>query len=319
MKTLLDLITIEMKAAFRAAGYGEELAKVTLSNRPDLCEYQCNGAMAGAKAYRKAPFMIAEDVVSHLADSGCFESAEAVKPGFINLKLSPAYAAEYLNEMAADSKMGVEAEREPRTIMIDYGGPNVAKPLHVGHLRSAIIGESVIQDGVRYDPIPFLLTVPSQDAEGVWNYQTEADVKYETSVPEKEETEYKVVKCWVGDGSGSVRPVQITVDILRDGVLFDTQTLTAENNWSYSWTAEDDGSVWQAVEREIPEDYTVKVEKDKTMFLLTNTYTGDTPEEVPKTGDSSVPLLLVTLLSLSGMVLILAGLAVRGRREKDDE
>lgn len=143
MKTLLDLITIEMKAAFRAAGYGEELAKVTLSNRPDLCEYQCNGAMAGAKAYRKAPFIIAEDVVSHLADSGCFESAEAVKPGFINLKLSPAYAAEYLNEMAADSKMGVEAEREPRTIMIDYGGPNVAKPLHVGHLRSAIIGESV--------------------------------------------------------------------------------------------------------------------------------------------------------------------------------
>ena len=143
MKTLLDLITIEMKAAFRAAGYDEELAKVTLSNRPDLCEYQCNGAMAGAKAYRKAPFMIAEDVVSHLADSGCFESAEAVKPGFINLKLSPAYAAEYLNEMAADSKMGVEAEREPRTIMIDYGGPNVAKPLHVGHLRSAIIGESV--------------------------------------------------------------------------------------------------------------------------------------------------------------------------------
>ena len=143
MKTLLDLITIEMKAAFRAAGYDEELAKVTLSNRPDLCEYQCNGAMAGAKTYRKAPFMIAEDVVSHLSDSGCFESVEAVKPGFINLKLSPAFAADYLNEMAADGKMGVEAEKDPRTIMIDYGGPNVAKPLHVGHLRSAIIGESV--------------------------------------------------------------------------------------------------------------------------------------------------------------------------------
>lgn len=132
-----------MKAAFRAAGYDEELAKVTLSNRSDLCEYQCNGAMAGAKTYRKAPFMIAEDVVSHLSDSGCFESVEAVKPGFINLKLSPAFAADYLNEMAADGKMGVEAEKEPRTIMIDYGGPNVAKPLHVGHLRSAIIGESV--------------------------------------------------------------------------------------------------------------------------------------------------------------------------------
>ena len=109
------------------------------------------------------------------------------------------------------------------------------------------------------------------------------------------------------------------MDILKDGVLFDTQTLTAENNWTYSWTAEDDGSVWQVVEREIPEDYTVKVEKDKTMFLLANTYTGDTPEKVPKTGDSSVPLLSVTILSLSGMVLILAGLAVRSRREKDDE
>ena len=177
----------------------------------------------------------------------------------------------------------------------------------------------MIWDGMRYDPVPFLLTVPSQDAEGAWNYQTEADVKYETSVPEKGETEYKVVKYWVGDGSGIARPVRITVDILKDGVLFDTQTLTAENNWSYSWTAEDNGSVWQVVEREIPEHYTVKVEKNKTMFLLTNTYTGDTPEEVPKTGDSSVPLLPVTLLSLSGMVLILTGLAVRGRREKDDE
>ena len=143
MKTLLDLITIEMRAAFRAAGYDEELAKVTLSNRPDLCEYQCNGAMAGAKAYKKAPFMIAEDVVAHLSDSGCFESAEVVKPGFINLKLDPSFVSDYLNEMAADAKLGVEEEKNPRTIIIDYGGPNVAKPLHVGHLRSAIIGESV--------------------------------------------------------------------------------------------------------------------------------------------------------------------------------
>ena len=143
MKTLLDLITIEMRAAFRAAGYDEELAKVTLSNRPDLCEYQCNGAMAGAKAYKKAPFMIAEDVVAHLSDSGCFESAEVVKPGFINLKLDPSFVSDYLNEMAADAKLGVEEEENPRTIIIDYGGPNVAKPLHVGHLRSAIIGESV--------------------------------------------------------------------------------------------------------------------------------------------------------------------------------
>ena len=209
---------------------------------------------------------------------------------------------------------GIEPDYSGRT---DENGQVVFEGLTKG--LYLIIGESVIWDGMRYDPVPFLLTVPSQDAEGAWNYQTEADVKYETSVPEKEETEYKVVKYWVGDGSGNARPVQITVDILRDGVLYDTQTLTAENNWTYSWTAEDDGSVWQVVEREIPDHYTVKVEKNKTMFLLTNTYAGDTPEEVPKTGDSSVPLLPVTLLSLSGMVLILAGLAVRGRREKDDE
>ena len=209
---------------------------------------------------------------------------------------------------------GIEPDYSGRT---DENGQVVFEGLTKG--LYLIIGESVIWDGMRYDPVPFLLTVPSQDAEGAWNYQTEADVKYETSVPEKEETEYKVVKYWVGDGSGNARPVQITVDILRDGILYDTQTLTAENNWSYSWTAEDNGSVWQVVEREIPDHYTVKVEKNKTMFLLTNTYAGDTPEEVPKTGDSSVPLLPVTLLSLSGMVLILAGLAVRGRREKDDE
>lgn len=132
-----------MKEAFVKAGYGEELARVTLSNRPDLCEYQCNGAMAGAKKYKKAPIMIAEDVVANLAESQCFAQAEAVKPGFINLKLKPEFVAEYLNEMAADENLGVEKEAEPKTVMIDYGGPNVAKPLHVGHLRSAIIGESI--------------------------------------------------------------------------------------------------------------------------------------------------------------------------------
>ena len=143
LKTLLELITIDMREAFAKAGYDEELAKVTLSNRPDLCEYQCNGAMAGAKKYKKAPFMIAEDVAENLKDSVYFETVDVVKPGFINLKLSPECAASYLNEMAGEEKLGVEDEKDPRTVMIDYGGPNVAKPLHVGHLRSAIIGESV--------------------------------------------------------------------------------------------------------------------------------------------------------------------------------
>ena len=143
MKTLLEMITIEMKEAFKAAGYDEELARVTLSNRPDLCEYQCNGAMAGAKKYKKAPIMIANAVVEELADSKYFASAEAVNPGFINLKLAPEVVAEYLNAMAADENLGVEKEKNPKKVIIDYGGPNVAKPLHVGHLRSAIIGESI--------------------------------------------------------------------------------------------------------------------------------------------------------------------------------
>ena len=143
MKTLLELITIEMSESFQKAGYDEELAKVTLSNRPDLCEYQCNGALAGATQYTKAPVMIAEDVAAHLKESEYFESVDVVKPGFINLKLSAESVSSYLNEMAGEEKLGVEEAENPKTIIIDYGGPNVAKPLHVGHLRSAIIGESV--------------------------------------------------------------------------------------------------------------------------------------------------------------------------------
>ncbi|MBM6947847.1 arginine--tRNA ligase [Mordavella massiliensis] len=143
MKQLIDLLTEEMKAAFEAAGYDSSYARVTLSNRPDLCEYQCNGAMAGARTYKKAPLQIAQDVVSRIGQGGCILSAEAVKPGFINIKLDDAYIAEYLNNMGEDTRLGLEETEDPRTILIDYGGPNVAKPLHVGHLRSAIIGESV--------------------------------------------------------------------------------------------------------------------------------------------------------------------------------
>lgn len=147
MKKILDLITEEMTAAFTAAGYDASLAKVTLSNRPDLCEYQCNGAMAGAKKYHKAPIMIAKDVVEKLEGSSMFSEVSAVNPGFINLKLQEEYLADYLRQMQADKDLSVEKAAHPRKIMIDYGGPNVAKPLHVGHLRSAIIGESIKRMG----------------------------------------------------------------------------------------------------------------------------------------------------------------------------
>ena len=143
MKKILDLISDEMKNAFEQAGYARELGKVTLSNRPDLCEYQCNGAMAGAKQYKKAPIMIANDIAAKLSDSKVFEAAEAVAPGFLNLTLQPEFVGGYIRNMRADKKYGLEETKNPAKIVIDYGGPNVAKPLHVGHLRSAIIGESV--------------------------------------------------------------------------------------------------------------------------------------------------------------------------------
>lgn len=143
MKKLLDLISAEMKSAFEAAGYERELGKVTLSNRPDLCEYQCNGAMAGAKQYKKAPIMIAKDVAARLEGSSVFETVDAVAPGFLNLTLKNEFVGAYVKDMKAEKKYGLEETQKPNKIVIDYGGPNVAKPLHVGHLRSAIIGESV--------------------------------------------------------------------------------------------------------------------------------------------------------------------------------
>ena len=147
MKKILDLITDEVTKAFTECGYDAKYAKVTLSNRPDLCEYQCNGAMAAAKEYKKAPFMIADEVAEKLAANKIFAMAESVKPGFLNLKIDEAYLADYVAKMQEDDgRFGCEKTDAPKTIMIDYGGPNVAKPLHVGHLRSAI-GESVKRIG----------------------------------------------------------------------------------------------------------------------------------------------------------------------------
>ena len=148
MKKILDLITDEVTKAFTDCGYDAKYGKVTLSNRPDLCEYQCNGAMAAAKEYKKAPFMIADEVAAKLAEASMFSVTESVKPGFLNLKLDEAFLASYVADMQKDEgRFGCEKAKNPKTIMIDYGGPNVAKPLHVGHLRSAIIGESIKRIG----------------------------------------------------------------------------------------------------------------------------------------------------------------------------
>ena len=142
MEKILNIITAKMQQAFADAGYDASFGRVTVSNRPDLCEYQCNGALAAAKQYKCAPIQIAKAVAEKL-DASDFAMIDAVMPGFINLKLSDAFLQKYLEEMRTTDSFGVNKIGTGKTIVVDYGGPNVAKPLHIGHLRSAIIGESI--------------------------------------------------------------------------------------------------------------------------------------------------------------------------------
>ena len=142
MEQILDIITEKMQAAFESAGYDRSYGRVTVSNRPDLCEYQCNGALAAAKQYHRAPIQIARAVVEKL-NAEDYSLVEAVNPGFINLKLSGHFLKEYLEAMRTAPKFGVTQIGAGKTIVVDYGGANVAKPLHIGHLRPAIIGESL--------------------------------------------------------------------------------------------------------------------------------------------------------------------------------
>ena len=142
MQKILDIITEKMQQAFADAGYDPSFGRVTVSNRPDLCEYQCNGALPAAKQAKCAPIQIAQNVVAKL-DADDYSMVEAAMPGFINLKLSDRFLQQYLEEMRTADSFGVEKVGQGKTIVVDYGGPNVAKPLHIGHLRSAIIGESL--------------------------------------------------------------------------------------------------------------------------------------------------------------------------------
>ena len=142
MERILDIITAKMQQAFTDAGYDASFGRVTVSNRPDLCEYQCNGALAAAKQYKCAPIQIANAVVAQL-NAADYDMVEAVMPGFINLKLSGSFLKDYLEAMRTSDRFGAPNLGNGKAIVVDYGGANVAKPLHIGHLRPAIIGEAL--------------------------------------------------------------------------------------------------------------------------------------------------------------------------------
>lgn len=143
MKKIADILREKLEDGFERAGYDAKYGMVSVSNRPDLCQYQCNGAMAAAKQYKKAPIQIASEVIEQLKEDSSFKTIEAAPPGFINITVSGSMLVEMAAGMMREEKFGLEHTKAPKKVLIDYGGPNVAKPLHVGHLRPAVIGESV--------------------------------------------------------------------------------------------------------------------------------------------------------------------------------
>lgn len=142
--SILKELTSLVADCFVKCGYSEDLGVVTVSDRPELCQFQCNGAFKGAKLFRKAPVMIANEVAAVLSENEIISKAEAVAPGFLNITVTDEYLLSKCNEIFADENLGVP-QVESDTIVIDYGGPNIAKPLHIGHLRSAIIGQALKQ------------------------------------------------------------------------------------------------------------------------------------------------------------------------------
>jgi len=136
-----------LQRAFHSCGYESSSIKVQPSNRPDLCEFQCNGCMAAAKQAHRKPMDIAGEVAEELEKDPVFEQVSAAMPGFINLTVSADTIKSCLSEISSDAKNGIADDDPSKTIIVDYGGANVAKPLHIGHLRSAIIGESIKRMG----------------------------------------------------------------------------------------------------------------------------------------------------------------------------
>lgn len=140
--SLMGYLDAIVGQSFANNGYSVGKKIVRLSDRPDLSQFQCNIAFEKAKEKKENPRVIAEKITNELKDNPIFKDVSVAGPGFINISLRDTFLANYIQEMSIDPKMGIRADK-PKKIMIDYGGANVAKPLHVGHLRSAIIGEGL--------------------------------------------------------------------------------------------------------------------------------------------------------------------------------
>jgi len=142
MSSLTSLLSDIVGAAFTACDLPAEYGRVTVSNRPDLAQFQCNGALAAAKAAKLPPRQIAERILAHLEVQPIFRDLQLAGPGFINISMTDAWLAEHMNRLANDTRLGMPV-KDRLTVVLDYGGPNIAKPMHVGHLRAAIIGDSL--------------------------------------------------------------------------------------------------------------------------------------------------------------------------------
>ena len=132
-----------VKDAFNQCGFDGNVGNVTESNRPDLCQFQSNDSFAVAKKEKRNPKEVGEAVVAVLNNNSRIKEAVFAPPGFINITLTDAFLIESLDAMVRDQHRGIHQVGAGQTLVLDYGGPNVAKPLHVGHLRSAVIGEAV--------------------------------------------------------------------------------------------------------------------------------------------------------------------------------
>ncbi len=171
----------------------------------------------------------------------------------------------------------------------------------------------VTRDGFRYYFASVLSALPNLNEENAWQYDVSAKCKPDVDNPTGEDIAYKVLKLWKDDGKEEKRTESVEIDILKDGETIKTVVLSDDNDWSFSWYAEDDGSVWSVTERNIPEGYTMTVEKNLTTFTVINSVP-PSPPDTPQTGDTTNIVFYVILMCLSGAVLLLLTVT-QGRKQ----